>query len=165
MLSSPWFYLSLVGVAIIIGLSIYAGRLLSQVKQQQRAQAEAERDKQQALKKHDSKVLKSVTIIVKAMQEQQCDLSEGCWRLSVLLESLKLSSDLSSQFPAVFELYSRIQALDILDARKALKKKDRMKQDLVRMKAESELSDKIDADLILLAQYSQERLSALSEPS
>lgn len=165
MLSSPWFYLSLVGVAIIIGLGVYAGRLLSQLKQQQRARAEAERNKQQALKQHDSKVLKSVTIIVKAMQEQQCDLSEGCWRLSVLLESLKLSSDLSSQFPAVFELYSRIQALDILDARKALKKKERMKQDLVRMKAESELSDKIDADLILLAQYSQERLSALSEPS
>ena len=59
------------------GGSIYTGPTLAEIAQQQ------------AHKSHDVKALKSVIIITRAMQEEQCDFSEGCWRLSVLLDSLK----------------------------------------------------------------------------
>ena len=151
-----------VGVIIIVALAIYATKLLKQVKTQTIAQQQAKEAQQHALHAHDKKVLDSVVIIVRAMKEEQCDFSEGCWRLSVLLDSLKTSKELEQQFPAIFELYNRIKTLSILDSRKALAKKERMKEDLQRMKAEAELHPKIVTDLDLLHQYARERISVLT---
>ena len=104
-------------------------------------------------------------IIVRAMKAEQCDFSEGCWRLSVLLDSLKTSEEIAQQFPAIFELYNRIKALSILDSRKELPKKERMEEDLQRIKAEAELHTEIEKDLVLLHQYALERISVLKDNS
>ena len=157
-----WLITIIVGVIIIVALAIYATKLLKQVKAQTLAQQQAKQAQQHALHAHDKKVLDSVVIIVRAMKEEQCDFSEGCWRLSVLLDSLKTSKELEQQFPAIFELYNRIKTLSILDSRKALAKKERMKEDLQRMKAEAELHPKIVTDLDLLHQYARERISVLT---
>lgn len=148
--------------AVVLGLSIYAGRLLWLLKKQRETQAQQEIAKQKALAGHDSKVLQSVLIIVKAMQEEQCDYSEGCWRLSVLLDSLKLSSQMENEFPAIFNLYNQIKHLSILDERKQMAKRDRMKQDVERMKIEAECYDEISKSLPLLHQYTSERLAHLA---
>ncbi|MBA6357774.1 DUF2489 domain-containing protein, partial [Colwellia sp. BRX8-3] len=161
MFSTPWIYILVGGVIIIAALAFYAVKLLSQLKAQTAKIKQAEQDKKIALAKHDSKILSSVVIIAHAMKEEQCDIAEGCWRLSVLLDSLKLSSGLSAEFPAVFELYDKIKHMPILDARKKLAKNERMKLDFERMKAESDLSAQINIDVISLHQYAQERMSAL----
>ena len=158
---TPWLIAISLAVIIIAALAFYAGKLLRQLKQQTQRQQEAEEKHQAALNKHDAKVLDSVIIIVRAMKEEQCDYSEGCWRLSVLLDSLKKSSELDQQFPAIFELYNRIKHLTILDERKKLAKQQRMKQDLERMKAEAELRHEISRDLELLHQYATERYQLL----
>ncbi|MBA6352567.1 MULTISPECIES: DUF2489 domain-containing protein [unclassified Colwellia] len=162
MFSTPWIYIVVGGVIIIAALAFYAVNLLSQLKAQTAKIKQAEQDKKIALAKHDSKILSSVVIIAHAMKEEQCDIAEGCWRLSVLLDSLKLSSGLSAEFPAVFELYDKIKHMPILDARKKLAKNERMKLDFERMKAESDLSAQINIDVISLHQYAQERMSALA---
>ncbi|WDD99418.1 DUF2489 domain-containing protein [Thalassomonas actiniarum] len=162
-MSTPWLIAIIVAVIIIAALAFYAGKLLRQLKQQTLLQQKAEQKHQAALDKHDAKVLNSVIIIVRAMKEEQCDYSEGCWRLSVLLDSLKKSSALDQQFPAIFELYNRIKHLTILDERKQLAKQQRMKQDLERMKVEAELRDKVSQDLELLHQYANERYRLLSK--
>jgi len=158
-----WLIAIIAGVIIIIALAFYAGKLLQQLKHQTTKQKQVEAEHQQGLKDHDKKVLDSVIIIVRAMKEEQCDFSEGCWRLSVLLDSLKTSQDLAQQFPAIFELYNKIKDLSILDSRKELAKKQRMKEDLLRMKAENELHGDIVKDLALLHQYAIERISALTQ--
>lgn len=156
-----WLYAIIAGAIFIIALAFYAGKLLQQLKQQTKQQKQAETEHQQGLQIHDKKVLDSVVIIVRAMKEEQCDFSEGCWRLSILLDSLKTSQKLAQQFPAIFELYHRIKDLSILDSRKELAKKQRMKEDLQRMKAETELRSDIQKDLELLHQYASERISVL----
>lgn len=153
--------LLIIGALIIVCLGIYAGKLLSQLKSQRERQASEQEVLKQGQYKHDIKVIESVVIIVRAMKEEQCDFSEGCWRLSVLLDSLKTTSDLSEQFPAIFDLYNQIKHMQILDKRKSLTKQDRMKQDFERMKAETALYNDINNDLTLLLQYGQERLSVL----
>ena len=165
MLENPWFYLILLGIIIIACLSAYAGRLLMLVKQQNQRQQKAEQDQKKALAGHDKKALQSVVIIVRAMEEEQCDVSEGCWRLCVLLDSLKTSSELNKEFPAIFELYGKIKHLSILDERKQLKKQERMKQDVERMKAESTLQVAIAKEVTLLHQYANERISVLTAAS
>ena len=165
-MSESWLYaLIVVAVAIVTGLAFYAVSLLSQLKQQNVKQQQAELDKQKALSAHDHKVLSSVLLITRAMKEEQCDFSEGCWRLSVLLDSLKTSSELDQQFPAIFELYNEIKHLTILEERKNLSKQERMKEDFQRMKIESTLHPKIVKDLDLLQQYTSERMSILSTSS
>jgi len=162
MLFNPWFYTIIGAVIIIAGLAFYAAKLLTQLKQQTAKIKQVEQDKKIALAAHDTKVLNSVVIIVRAMKEEQCDIAEGCWRLSVLLDSLKLSESLSKEFPAVFSLYEAIKHMPILDERKKLTKQERMKLDLQRAKAEASLADNIKNDVSQLHQYAQERLSALA---
>lgn len=132
-----------------------------QLKKQQQLQKQAELERHQAHASHDSKVLESVLIITRAMKEEQCDFSEGCWRLSVLLSSLKLSSELTLQFPAIFKLYDSIKHLSILEDRKKLAKSQRMKQDYQRVTLEAELHSEITQELDLLQQYTVERISIL----
>jgi len=157
-----WLAALVVAVIIIASLAFYAGKLLKQLSAQKKAQQQAELAHQQALAKHDHKVLASVKIIVRAMQEEQCDFSEGCWRLSVLLDSLKLSSELSQQFPAIYKLYNEIKHLSILEDRKQLDKKQRMKQDYQRITLEAQYHSKIVSDLDLLQQYTTERMAILN---
>ena len=163
MLSNPWVYLVLLGIVIIGVLAAIATKLLRQLKQQTLEQEQKQAAQQQALQQHDKKIIASVIIIVRAMKEEQCDIAEGCWRLSVLLDSLKLSEDLNVQFPAVFKLYEAIKHMPILSARKKLDKQSRMKLDLERMKIEAELAEDIRRDISLLHQYANERNSMLSQ--
>ena len=163
MLSNPWVYLALLGIVIIGVLAAIATKLMRQLSQQKSAQTQAKKAQQLAHHQHDKKIISSVIIIVRAMKEEQCDLAEGCWRLSVLLDSLKLSKELQLQFPAIFQLYEAIKHMPILEERKKLEKKARMKLDLERMKVEATLADDIKRDLELLHQYANERASVLNK--
>ena len=157
-----WHYAIIAAVIVIAGLAFYAGKLLKQVAVQQAEQKQAELARQVALNKHDSKVFNSVLLITRAMKEEQCEFDEGCWRISVLLASLKTQSALELKFPSIFALYDKIKELAILDERKKLTKKERMQQDYQRMKAESELHDSIVVELDLLHQFTDEQLALLS---
>ena len=163
MLTSLWFYLILGGAITVTGLAFYAGTLLMRLRQQTINQQLAKQKQLKAHDAHDKKVLDSVIIIVRAMKEKQCDLSEGCWRLSVLLDSLKTTNDLNLKFPAIFELYNAIKHMPILADRKKLDKKQRMKLDFERMKLEADLSPAIFDNLDLLHAYALERASILSQ--
>ena len=147
---------------IVAGLAFYAGALLRKLHLQNKAQAAAQLAHEQALNEHDKKILDSVVIIVRAMKEEQCDISEGCWRLSVLLDSMKTVNGLSEQFPAVFELYEAIKHMPILEARKQLEKRERMKLDLERTKIEARLFTDVHQNIELLHQYANEKLAALN---
>ena len=150
-----------IGVIIIASLSFYAGKLLMQLRAQTQLQQQAQREAEQAHHQHDEKILNSVVIIVKAMKEEQCDYSEGCWRISVLLDSLKSLDELEREFPSIFELYHAIKHMPILEERKKLAKQERMKYDLERTKAEARLTPSIVKELDMLYQFALDKLSNL----
>jgi len=147
-------------VTIITVLAFYAGTLLFQLKKQTKAQKKAAQQRQKSLEEHDAKVLSSVAILVKALQEKQCDLSEGCWRLSVLLDSLKTCSGLAEKFPAIYGLYNKVKDMAILEERKKIEKKQRMRDDYNRIKFEAEYQQAIEQDLILLAEFTNDQIVA-----
>lgn len=162
MLENIWFYLAVIGAIIIFSLALYAGRLLMQVQQQKKRQQETQAKQQAQLYANDVKLYDSVIIIARAMKEEQCDLSEGCWRISVLLDSLQTVTYLDQKFTAIFDLYKGIKHLSILKDRKALSKQLRMKQDLERMKLEAEYADQIMLDLDNLLTFAREQQKTLS---
>lgn len=162
MFANPWSYLIVIAVLIVASLAVYAIKLLRQLKKQTAQQAQAEQERQRSLNQHDKKILDSIVIIVRAMKEEQCDISEGCWRLSVLLDSLKTSENHHQQFPAIFELYEAIKHMPILEARKKLEKRERMKLDFERVKIEARLADAVKENVNTLHQYAAERVADLT---
>ena len=51
-----------------------------------------------------------------------------------------------SNYPAMWELYELVQDMAILEERKALKRNERMRQDLAREAKEAELFEQIQAE-------------------
>lgn len=157
-----WLYALLIGLLIVLSLAFYAGKLLNQLAQQKAKQAKDQEAQQAALRQHDKKVFDSVLLITRAMQQEQCEFDEGSWRLSVLLSSLKTQSGMPIRFPSIYGLYDEIKDLAILDARKALTKKERMREDYQRVQALDKSHEQIVAELNSLHQYTTEQLSSLN---
>ncbi|WNC68528.1 DUF2489 domain-containing protein [Thalassotalea nanhaiensis] len=132
----------------LLALASYASFLMFKLRSQTiKTKLIEEQHKQQQIVR-DLKAVDSIVLITKAISEKQCEISEGCWRLSVLMESLpKYSEELKTKFPAIFKLYSKISHMPILEARKQLSKKDRLALDLERMGIEQELEPAVYSDV------------------
>ncbi len=134
------------GGLIIFGLSVYAGSLLMKLHRQNQHQKLA---MDQAISARNDKIIESVNVIAFAAQQKQCDLAEAAIRLYMIMDHLQGDRrvEFPQRYPALYELYDEVKDLDRGDTRKALPKKERMKQDLVRMKAEARLAAAIQVEL------------------
>ncbi len=133
-----WISLSIIGAIIIITMVAYAVYLLLALQKQKKALTNARSARTERLKE-------SVTIIAKAMQNGDCNHSEGVIRLKMLLEPLgrkKLNA-----YTAMFQLYEVVMDMPTHQARRELKKNERMRLDLTRESAEAELEQKIKLEL------------------
>lgn len=157
--------LLIVGLIIIVGLGVYAAKLMLKLKQQNRQQAEQAQAQLVAHKAHDLGITQSIIIIVRAMQAEQCDYAEGCWRLCVLLGSMKTLSNTHEKFPNIFAFYSGIKHLAILEERKKLSKQERMKQDLQRLKIESTFTPLVADELASLEHFITDLQTTLTPAS
>jgi hypothetical protein len=127
-----------VGALIIIGLSIYAGRLLFLLQMQKNRH-------QQARDKRIESMTTSIQTIAFAMHQQQCDLSEGVIRICRLLEAMPLDPlpDYQNHYPAVHALFDKVKNYPTHEQRNALSKKERRAQDKEREQFESEAESAI----------------------
>ena len=143
-----WAVLSGIAVLIILGLGFYAGKLLFLLKQQ-KAKQEATR------KSRVHNITESVVLIAKAMEQQQCELSEGVIRIVNLLNALPLVTppDFKAQYPQIQALFTEVSGFAILEARQKLSKSERRKQDMAREQIESEYESKVLAELPQLQAY------------
>ncbi|MFD2179162.1 DUF2489 domain-containing protein [Veronia pacifica] len=138
--------LIVLGGGIILALSAYAGWLLSQLRTQKRQQ-QALMD--QAITKRNDKIIESVDVIAMAALQDQCDLSEAAIRLYMIMDHLQGEKriEFPTAYPALYELYDVVKDMPRGDARKDLKKRERMRFDMTRMKAESRLQVAIHTEL------------------
>ncbi|WP_333608700.1 DUF2489 domain-containing protein [Arsukibacterium sp.] len=133
-----WWCLLAVGVCIVAGLAFYAGRLLWQL-QLQRQQQQQQQQKQQLQQQEKRDYLQqSILLISKAMQQDQCELSEGALRLWVLLDHWPDANkpDAEASYPGLFKMYQVVKDMPTHKARKAQDKKLTRQQDKLRLQAE-----------------------------
>jgi hypothetical protein len=140
--------LIVLGVAIILGLSFYAGKLLSQVNEQKQKKDKLRQDRV-------TNIMQSVHVIALAIEQQQCDLSEGVIRLTNLLDALPLSPQpkFAELYPAIYGLYYKISHFATHEARASLTKKERRQQDKDRMAIEADFETSIIDEVIKLRAY------------
>lgn len=141
-MSVGWIIVILVGAAIIIGLSFYAGRLLWLVQAQEQAAAASKAKKNQYL-------IDSIVGICKAMQAEQCELSEGTLRVWVLLDHIERSDkpDPVTEYPGMHRMYDVVKDMPTHSARKKHDKAHIQQLDRIREQAEVDLKDFILADV------------------
>lgn len=155
---------SAIAIFIICALGFYALMLLIKLKKQNIKKSVLET---QNLQKNISKninVLSSINLIGKAMEQKQCEISEGCWRISVLVESLpEYKHKFKSSFPSVFQLYNAIQHMPILDERKKLSKKEKIKLDVERMSIEQQLEDSVMSEVLTLQSFAMSTIKSLQK--
>ncbi|MBN6064399.1 DUF2489 domain-containing protein [Aggregatibacter actinomycetemcomitans] len=129
--------LLIAAVCIVAGMIGYAVYLLLALQKQKKAL-------QQARRNRINRIKESLEIIAKAMLNSDCNLSEGVLRLKMLLEPVGMAL---KNYPAMWQLYETVEDMPTHDARKELKKNERMRLDLHRESAEAELESKIKLEL------------------
>ncbi|WP_233496535.1 DUF2489 domain-containing protein [Corallincola holothuriorum] len=145
-----------VGLLIILGLAVYAGRLLYLLKQQQDEQ-------RQTVERKNARLLESIYTIAMAAEQQQCELSEAAIRLCVLLDHLRpvgVTINFVERYPNLHALYDRVKHLPTHEARKKYKRNEIMRMDLQRMRDEESLADAIMPELSMLRGLPAELLHA-----
>ncbi len=103
-----------------------------------------------------TRISESVRIISGAMLRDDCDISEGSIRLVNLLTAIPISEprDWSVQYPSLYDFYGKIKHMPIMDARKTLTKKERMKLDSERLGYEALMGEKIKTEIADLVTFS-----------
>lgn len=147
-----------VGAVIVAALAFYAGSLLAQLKRQRTI-------RDTAIAKRNANLYESIETIALAMQQEQCPLSEGALRLTVLLDHLALPGehDFEKAYPAIHQMYERIKHMPTHEARKQYPKKEIRKMDREREGYEVELEESIQQDTsALLTWVRQQRAASAS---
>lgn len=137
------FFLIILAILIVLSMAGYAVYLMLKLRKQNMQHKALLEQAEQAQKARFERIIDSIDVIARAMLSEQCDFSEGVLRLKPLLDVLGKQL---SQYPAMWALYQVVENMPILDERKALKRNERMKQDLLRQSKEVELEEQIKAE-------------------
>lgn len=153
-----WAFVLLLGAAIIAGLAFYAGKLLWLLKQQNKRQLQEQQAQQTKVLEKKRYLQESIVLISRAMQEQQCELSEGALRLWVLLDHWPQENkpDAIQLYPGLYQMYLVVRDMPTHQARKEQDKKLTRQQDKVRQQAEIDLRELIQTDLSKLLERFQQ---------
>ncbi|ABN74058.1 hypothetical protein appser2_9440 [Actinobacillus pleuropneumoniae serovar 2 str. S1536] len=127
----------------MLSMAGYAVYLMLKLRKQNAQNKALLEQVEQVKKARFERIIDSIDVITRAMLSEQCDFSEGVLRLKPLLDVLAKPL---SQYSAMWELYQVVEDMPILDERKALKRNERMKQDLHRQSKEVELEEQIKAE-------------------
>ena len=138
--------LAIAGGIIILGLGSYAGYLLLQVKKQTELQKQHQA---LAIEKRNANIFDNVNTLCLAGIQGQCDLSEISIRVYNIMDFVQGDErvDFDAEYPATSELYHVVKDMARGEDRQNLPKRERMKQNLTRQKAESRLNESIIEEL------------------
>lgn len=137
------FFLIVLAVLILLSMAGYAGMLWLKLRQQKALEKQLQEEVEAAQQARVAKIVDSIDVIARAMMVGQCDHSEGVLRLKPLLDVLGIKL---ANYPAMWALYEVVEEMPIMQARRELKKNERMRLDLVREAKEAELEAQIQTE-------------------
>ena len=129
---------------ITLVLSSYAAFLLFKLNKQKKAMQQLELAQAE---KHDAQmksIIESITSIAKAMQQEQCPTIEGCIRLKVLIDQLRLDEVIRDDFEVFYTIYDKTAHIPTHQGWKDLKTKEKMTHTKLMMELEVEHESEIN---------------------
>ncbi len=113
------------GLAVIAVLLFVIYRQLRSQRQQRQTEQQLLDDMQAQAQKQRDHVTESIRVISSAMQDEQCELAEGCIRLKVLLDHIAPYLHEHEDFCIINEMFEATKHMPILEEWKKLKIKQR----------------------------------------
>lgn len=147
-------------IVVIISLAFYAGILINKIKTQKAQALSIEQAQQQVIQQkiqdRNNNIVESIRFIARATMQKQCNLSEAAIRLTVLLETLQLSSaiDLAQSYPALTAMFDKVKDMPTHNERKNHPVKEIKILDMKREVFEAEMEAAIIEEATQLSQFS-----------
>ncbi len=142
-----------IAAAIILSLSTIAGYYLfklRKIKQQQNEQILLNR---QAWLDSQEELAGDIRFIAKAIVQQQCEITEGCLRLKVLMDRLDETLQHNVDYQTIQLHYQKTAHMPHHQAYTALNKKQQFKLDQDRIELENQHRQKVLLEAELLSDY------------
>lgn len=135
----------MLGVLIVLVLAFIAGRLVYQVYAQQKERKRKldaqELANQQAQREQREWINKSIQILAQAVHKDELTLTEASIRISGLLDSLDVHTDIKTEFSAFYQLREKTSHIPYLEAWQNLSNAEQRKFDLERLQQEATFND------------------------
>lgn len=132
-----------VAAIILLILAGIAGYYLNKVRKLNQAQKEQAEKNKQALEDHRNALIKDIQFIANSMVQKQCEITEGCMRITYLINKVDDSEALRQSFPHVHNHTQATAHMPIKEDYKALTRKEQFKLDNERHTLESKSAENI----------------------
>lgn len=143
-------YLVAAAITVILVLSVIAAYYLIKLKQAKKAQEKAIAEGEAAWRKKQEEIASDIRFIANAMVQEQCEITEGCMRLTVLMDRLDDKLRFQPEFSAIREHFEATAHMPTHDAYKALKPKQRFELDKQRFELEEKNKTSVLKDAKIL---------------
>jgi len=147
-------YLLPIGVAIILILSAVAAYYLVQLKNLKQKQALQQAENEASWRKHQQELCNDLKFIAKAMLQGQCEITEGCLRITYLMSRLDESLLSDPSYSTVVKHAGLTAHMPTHQAYKDLTRKEQFKLDQERFKLEETNKKAVLKEAALIADIS-----------
>ena len=145
--------LLVIGAVIIAGLGWYAWHLTRQVKALEKRRREEQAEAELYLRNKQLELVGDIRFIANSVLQQQCEITEAVLRLHYLISTLEPEVWHSHELATVRKHHEATREMPILDAYKALTKKEQFRLDNQRYALEEEHKLAVERELRWLAAY------------
>lgn len=146
-------YLIVLGALILIGLAATAIYYVLKLRRVQKEQAAQIKKNKEAWQKHRDELASDLRFIANAMIQGQCEITEGCLRLKVLMDRLDDELQHKPEFKTIQRHFSQTISMPTHEAYKALSKQAQFKLDKQRYTLEAQNKEQVLAEVEVLATY------------
>jgi len=145
--------LAAIAFVIIAALSGVAMYYVWQVKKQNDGLKQQQAEQKKAWREKKETLAKDIKFIAQAMVQEQCEITEGCLRIKVLMDHLDTDLQHKPEFKTIQHMFSLTSGMPTHQAYKDLSAKDRFKLDKQRYQYEDQFKDDVLAEAKQLMKY------------
>ncbi|MFY0639612.1 MAG: DUF2489 domain-containing protein [Bermanella sp.] len=146
-------YLTSIAIIILLALSAIAAYYMIKLRNVRQLQAQQIQQNKDAWQKHRNELAADLRFIGNSMLQGQCEITEGCLRLKVLMDRLDDELQNKPEFKTIQSFFAQAITMPTHDAYKALTRKEQFKQDKQRFALEEQHKDQILIEVKTLCEY------------
>ena len=146
-------YLTIVAIVILIVLSAIAAYYLIKLRKVKQEQVDQIQRNKTAWQKHRDELAADLRFIANAMLQGQCEITEGCLRIKVLMDRLDDELQHKPEFKTIQAHFAQTITMPTHEAYKALGKKEQFKFDRQRFALEEENKEQVLIEVKTLSTY------------
>jgi len=152
-------YLIILAVLIILALAGTAIYYVTKLKRVQKQQEEQVKKNKAAWEAHRNELASDIKFIAHSMIQEQCEITEGCMRIAVLMDRLDDELQHKPEFKTIREHFSLTISMPTHQAYKDLSRKEQFKLDKQRYALEEKNKDQVLEEAKTLLHYNFEILN------